>query len=284
MSFILLCAALLACHYIKWNAVETLDSRIAHILERLHQRIPGRHKDIVFSVIAVVTPLLILAIVKTLLLVNNLDAIYWLMTLVFLVAVLKIDQVSGLIQSLQLLEKESQWSDLKEPVKLLISQLRKAPEIAPENPQEHLFYARHALIYSWFVFTFMTLFAYAVAGLYGALFTLMISAIYRHRGLLGDVIDIVEWIPARVLGLSFVLLGNSYGSFSVWINSIKQPLTRSDQMLGQLADAVCNLNPNPQQTLKIMSKNLQNIDQLIARAGIFWLIILGVINITLLVS
>lgn len=284
MSFILLCSALLISHYIKWNAVETLDSKIAKVLDRLHQRIPGKRKEIVFCVVVVVLPLLLLAVTKTLLLINNLDAIYWLITLAFLVAILKIDQVSGLIQSLQLLEKESQWSDLKEPVKLLISQLRKAPEIELENPQEHLFYARHALIYSWFTFTYMTLFAFAVAGIYGALFTLMISAIYRHKGLLGDVIDIIEWIPARILGLSFVLLGNSYGSFSMWINSIKQPLTRSDQMLGQLADAVCYLNPNPQQTLKIMSENLRSIDQLIARTGIFWLIILGVINITLLVN
>lgn len=88
--------------------------------------------------------------------------------------------------------------------------------------------------------------------------------------------EILDWLPIRVLGLTFALIGHFAPVFNIWIDKLGGGLSENKQLLIETGFAALNLTqPGQSDTFE----NQQALD-LIRRSLWTWVIIIGVLTMT----
>ncbi len=277
LAFLIVIMALALQANTQLNRIHQLDSFLGHRLVAIKDKCPFHLQTLLLIAVGVVTPTVLVGLITAALNASGLTFVSGLLQLIVLIVLFNLDNISGRIQSFQSLINDEQLDEAQKALGPLVKILRASPELEGISTHQGVFYARHALIYGWFAFTFIVIFAYVLSGITGAVLVASAFFVHRHTGCISLMVDILEWIPSRLLALSYVLLGNYNQGFPTWIDTLKNPLLTADQVLARVADAACDCNPNPDQKLSLMMENLTAIDKLITRSGLSWLILLGVL-------
>jgi membrane protein required for beta-lactamase induction len=80
---------------------------------------------------------------------------------------------------------------------------------------------------------------------------------------------ILAWVPARITGLLFSLVGNFNSGFSTWLTCIRDPYMQSSEFLNKCGDAACG--PDAE----------ENSGILVHRAFFIWIVLAAIIALQL---
>tara|TARA_A100001015_G_C15039062_1_gene738313 strand:+ start:1982 stop:2668 length:687 start_codon:yes stop_codon:yes gene_type:complete len=133
-----------------------------------------------------------------------------------------------------------------------------------DRPNEAGYRLRHLFaIWFWFV----------VLGIYPAmLYVAIVLAIEQLPGLKSvtwyvQILSLLEWIPARLLGLSLGLVSSLMPVFVQWLKDLRLGLTSQERLLNNWAELALKADADA------------SLQGLLARAGLLWLVILALLSI-----
>ena len=96
-----------------------------------------------------------------------------------------------------------------------------------------------ALLHRWFEYFFLMVFWYMIGGVAGILlawFTLQYARATRCDAEGWRYLHWIEWIPVRLLGLTYGLAGNFLNAFPLWQSYLRDLTTNSSEVLYRLAE------------------------------------------------
>lgn len=183
------------------------------------------------------------------------------------------------------------------------SRVRQSDGPVISNAGELHFNARVAMFYRIFERFFVPLFYFALLGFAPALLYRLLM-IYRDSGLtvsednndrrdnriVDRVIAILEWIPARVLGLTFAVMGDFAGGLKSWKSTCISTTMQSRHVLNDNGCAAIQLDLHCEATaladnmpqerfVEIAALELQSIQSLYKRSALFWIACIAILQI-----
>lgn len=121
---------------------------------------------------------------------------------------------------------------------------------------------------------FAGLFWFMALGVYGVtiyfLITLLRSTPNTATKLAGQIQDILDWVPAKLLGISYALAGNFGKGFSYWRKNLWTRLTETRKFA--VATGIAALDVVPDATKAVSQENHAVLD-LINHVLIIWLVV-----------
>lgn len=119
---------------------------------------------------------------------------------------------------------------------------------------------------------FSLLFWYFVFGPVGLTFYIVVRTLQAYlleQQHFGFLLGILDWVPVRLVGLSFAVVGNFSAVFKEWVKVLFQGISENTALLTSWTDAA--LGPE--------NKNSQEMMRLIQRALIAWLVVMALVTI-----
>ena len=151
------------------------------------------------------------------------------------------------------------------------------------------------VLHRWFEFFFLMVFWFLVFGAPGVLiawFSLQYSQLVHCEEKAWRPMHWLSWIPARLLGLTFALVGNFVGAIAVWKKTLWNWRLPADVVLNRVALAALSyeLEPQPDATepdTKLASNlgskdacdQMDKLQLLHTRSVVVWLVIIALITI-----
>lgn len=151
----------------------------------------------------------------------------------------------------------------------LIDRFRHSDAYNPKNLEDLLVMARSVILYRAFERLFAVIFFFALFGPALALFYRLLF-LYGHRLLenrsqeYADVkvfLHLLEWLPARLMGFCFCLLGNFKQGFPVWVHTFFRQGLNSQEYLSHVAVAALEWEDAGLSKAEPMLKNEQQLCQ-----------------------
>ena len=147
----------------------------------------------------------------------------------------------------------------------------------------------HTILHRWFEFFFLMIFWFLVLGVPGLLlswFSLQYSQLVHCGEKAWRPLHWLEWIPARVLGLTFALAGNFVRAINVWQKSLWKLRAPADDILYHIAlasmagrgDDGKGLS-NAEIDTKEACDQMMELQHLHRRSAAIWLVIIALITI-----
>ena len=147
----------------------------------------------------------------------------------------------------------------------------------------------HTILHRWFEFFFLMIFWFLVLGVPGLLlswFSLQYSQLVHCGEKAWRPLHWLEWIPARVLGLTFALAGTFVRAINVWQKSLWKLRAPSDAVLYHIAlaslagrgDDSKGLS-NAEIDTKEACNQMMELQSLHRRSASIWLVIIALITI-----
>jgi AmpE protein len=131
--------------------------------------------------------------------------------------------------------------------------------------------------------TFAVIFWFMVFGIYGALIYRIINLLYRNslslnsmpefKMLLNLLQQCIDWIPARLVSLGYVLAGDFVPGFQAWRQYAHKGLNANDDILTKTGFNTSGYNPDKSTA---QSKENHILYRLVDRTLIVWLFLLAV--------
>jgi len=164
---------------------------------------------------------------------------------------------------------------------------------------------RAGLFYQWFEQVFVIVFWFILAGPIAALFIRLLALYEQSQSNLKptdeqmplQIQHALEWLPARILALTFAIAGNFTMCFKVWSSAImnwKMPTQDVLHTSGMAALGVCEAGENFGQKPRSNAKHdntpdaallsayateLETIQELVIRSLVVWILVLAVVTI-----
>ncbi len=148
---------------------------------------------------------------------------------------------------------------------------------------------RKAVFYQGFERWFAVVFWFFLLGPVAALFyrLLFITAQDAHvsqdeRDLSKTCLYYLEWLPVRMLGFAFALIGDFEGSFQKWRKTLLEPLP-SDDYLDELGcgslPAVVGAELDGERFVEQAADELQSVQQLLSRSLLCWIAVMALMQL-----
>ncbi len=162
------------------------------------------------------------------------------------------------------------------------------PEIELCNePNELHNQVSRTVLHRWFEFFFLMVFWFLIFGAPGVLiawFTLQYSQLVHCEEKAWRPLHWLAWIPARLLGLTFALVGNFVGAIAVWKTTLWNWRLPADIVLNRVAIAALSQEFEPKQPSAEDSSQdacdqMARLQMLHTRSVIVWLVIIALITI-----
>ena len=138
--------------------------------------------------------------------------------------------------------------------------------------------------------TFAVIFWYVVLGPFGAILYRMVSQLTKLSSRPHDVLnaiarvahtleDILDWIPARLVGLGYSLAGNFVKGFKQWAHYVGSGLASNQDLL--IASGLAALDVNPEAPAD--AEEARQVLRLIDRSLIVWLAVIAIFTLGALI-
>ncbi|MEW5249273.1 regulatory signaling modulator protein AmpE [Microbulbifer sp. 2201CG32-9] len=164
----------------------------------------------------------------------------------------------------------------------LLKELREQESATPEQLHEQVF---RGAAYTAFERLFAVLFWFVLLGIPGALL-FRLSALYAELDESQDDPELVqrwlwllEWVPVRVMGFSFAIVGNFVGCFRAWKNCLTCRERSTDQVLevylegalGGIDASQCSAGVETGEAQRYCGAQLEGLQALLSRALLLWI-------------
>lgn len=129
---------------------------------------------------------------------------------------------------------------------------------------------------------FSILFWFLILGPVGAVLYVLNDAIYRHRfspeisDLSGKIQQVLDWIPVRLLGFCFALIGHFSMVIHYWMAKVLSPIDDNELFLAGCFDHACQAEVA---VLKDEQLTSEYLIKLIYRALVLWMVVLALVII-----
>jgi len=139
---------------------------------------------------------------------------------------------------------------------------------------------------------FSGLFWFAIFGIYGVTFYFALSLLGKKvevkqehtlqelTKLALQIHQIADWLPARILGLTFAIGGQIKKGFSYCVHNFKNNYKYNDKFV--IESGLIALDAKIQDAAKLQDKENQNALNLVDRALIIWIIFIGLISLAIM--
>lgn len=122
---------------------------------------------------------------------------------------------------------------------------------------------------------FLPLFWYFVFGPIGLTLVVVVSVLektFLNGSVFRVALQVLDWVPSRILGLTFALAGNFSGVFKLWVKHVFRGLADEEAEILSLA----------QEALAGSDKSLllSDVVSLLHRAMLIWLILIALLSIS----
>lgn len=139
------------------------------------------------------------------------------------------------------------------------------------------------LLYQWFEQVFVIVFWYLLAGPLAALFMRLLSLYERREpaktGL--QLLHVLEWLPARLLALTFAIAGNFTLCFKTWLKSIGSVEMSTAVVLFKSSLAAIGLNESQlgDCSAEQQAGHLDTLQALLVRSLVVWMMFVALLVI-----
>lgn len=147
----------------------------------------------------------------------------------------------------------------------------------------------HTILFRWFEFFFLMVFWFLILGVPGLLlawFSLQYSQLVHCGERAWRPLHWLEWLPARLLGLTFALAGNFVRATGVWKESLWKWRIPADEVLYHIALASLAARgdeskelANAEVNTKDACDQMTELQSLHTRSASIWLVIIALITI-----
>lgn len=149
----------------------------------------------------------------------------------------------------------------------------------------------HTILHRWFEFFFLMVFWFFILGVPGVLlawFSLQYSQLVHCKEAAWRPLHWLSWIPARLVGLTFVLAGNFVQGIAVWKQTLWKARVPADIVLYKVALASLSSHNtgacleavnNPEADVNQACDQMQELQNLHNRSVIVWLVIIALVTI-----
>lgn len=147
----------------------------------------------------------------------------------------------------------------------------------------------HTILHRWFEFFFIMVFWFLILGVPGLLltwFSLQYSQLVHCGEKAWRPLHWLEWIPARLLGLTFALAGNFVRAIGVWQSSLWKLRAPADDVLYHIALASLSSRGdenkelrNAEEDTQVACDQMTDLQSLHRRSASIWLVIFALITI-----
>lgn len=139
------------------------------------------------------------------------------------------------------------------------------------------------LLYQWFEQVFVIVFWYLLAGPLVALFMRFLCLYERRpqRQGISQLLHVLEWLPTRLLGLTFAVAGNFTLCFKTWVSAIgdwKKP-TAAVLFNSSLAAIGMSERQLGDSSAEQQAGHLETLQSLMVRSLVVWMILVALLTI-----
>lgn len=171
---------------------------------------------------------------------------------------------------------------------LSVPEIELSDELAQMHDQ-----VSHTILFRWFEFFFLMVFWFLILGVPGLLlawFSLQYSQLVHCGERAWRPLHWLEWLPARLLGLTFALAGNFVHGISIWKSSLWKWRVPADKILYHVALASLTVRSKEGKAVHVELKNAElntkdacaqmtELQSLHIRSASIWLVIIALITI-----
>ena len=129
---------------------------------------------------------------------------------------------------------------------------------------------------------FAVLFWFLFFGPLGALFYRLLFLYTQEKpedAFSGRLLWTIEWLPVRVLGLSFSFTGNFVGSWGRWRESLFCLVSSSRVVLSRIVLGALSVSDDLAQSCEVTRKELNLVSRLYTRTLWFWLGVIAILSL-----
>jgi AmpE protein len=148
----------------------------------------------------------------------------------------------------------------------------------------------NALLYRWFERFFVVVFGYMTMGMAGALLcflSILFVRRYHKHGIAKQLLHIIEWLPSRLLGFSFVLAGNYVAGIQVWLKTVWDlKISTRDYLssigLASLELQQCSERLNDLDSEELAKKTIEevaDVKSILQRCAVIWLVAFALMSL-----
>lgn len=127
---------------------------------------------------------------------------------------------------------------------------------------------------------FSVIFWFLLLGSFGVVVYYVVSLLNKTEGLkslhkaASQVLGVLDWVPVRLLGLSFALVGSFANVYMPWVKSLQQTIAKSNELAVTFGLASLGIDGK-----KESIETVQGAIDLCFRSQIVWVVILGLVSI-----
>lgn len=195
-----------------------------------------------------------------------------------------------------------QSGDTQAAYRYAVEHFQVAEEFSAEDLPSLQQEVRAGLLYQWFEQIFVVIFWYLVAGPLAALFIRLICLYdsWLRESQSGaqmalELLHAIEWLPVRLLGITFTIAGNFAACFKCWAEVVLSWRTPTEKVLnnaGMAALGVCSVESSEQLStvsdstvkweavVEEYTKEINLVQDLVIRSLVVWVVLVSVIMIS----
>lgn len=127
---------------------------------------------------------------------------------------------------------------------------------------------------------FSVIFWFLLLGSFGAVVYYVVSLLNKSERLkslhtaAAQVLGVLDWVPVRLLGLSFALVGSFANVYMPWVKSLQQTIAKSNELAVTFGVAALGIDGKKESV-----DTVQGAIDLCFRSQIVWVVILGLVTI-----
>lgn len=148
----------------------------------------------------------------------------------------------------------------------------------PENFQQLQAGVEQWSVYRRFEHWFAVVFWFCLLGPAGALAYRLVQLSVTKNGLLSAALQLLDWLPVRIIGLSFALIGDFVSAVQE-LQACFTSSAKSDACLYKLACAALQLDSDAELTAEQGVARLEKLANLLRRSLILWVALIAVAQI-----